>query len=95
MASIDDPAHARTQGANGDMANLARWTGGNLFVATSTPEASGVAHAIVGELRDQYLIAIEPGTKPGWHSVEVRVARKGYIVQARGGYVAGSGRPSS
>ena len=80
---------------NGDLADLARWTGGDLFVATSTPEASNVARAIVGELRDQYLIAIEPGTKPGWHSVEVRVGRKGHTVQARGGYVAGSGRPSS
>jgi len=97
VASIDDPRTHEdgNKALNGDLANLARWTGGNLFVATSTPEASGVAHAIVGELRDQYLIAIEPGTKPGWHSVEVRVARKGYIVQARGGYVAGSGRPSS
>ena len=26
---------------------------------------------LVGELRQQYLIAFEPGTKPGWHPLEV------------------------
>jgi len=97
VPTIDDPRTHEdgNKALNGDLADLARWTGGDLFVATSTPEASNVARAIVGELRDQYLIAIEPGTKPGWHSVEVRVGRKGHTVQARGGYVAGSGRPSS
>jgi Ca-activated chloride channel homolog len=97
VPSIDDPrTHEQGNKAlNGDLADLSRWTGGDLFVATSTQEASAVAHGIVSELRDQYLIAIEPGTKPGWHSVEVRVGRKGHTVQARGGYVAGSGRPGS
>jgi Ca-activated chloride channel family protein len=97
VSSIDDPrTHEEGNKAlNGDLADLSRWTGGELFVATSSQEASGVARAIVSELRDQYLIAIEPGTKPGWHSVEVRVRRKGHTVQARGGYVAGSGRPAS
>ena len=80
---------------NGDLADLARWTGGQLFVATSTSEASNVARALVGELRQQYLIALEPGDKPGWHAVEVRVTRKNCTVQARGGYVAGPRRPVS
>jgi Ca-activated chloride channel homolog len=97
VASIDDPRthEGGNQALNGDLANLAHWTGGDLFVATSTPEASGVARALLAELRDQYLIAIEPGAKAGWHSVEVRVHRKGHTVQARGGYVAGSTRPAS
>jgi VWFA-related protein len=97
VSSIDDPrTHEEGNKAlNGDLADLSRWTGGELFVATTSQEASGVSRAIVSELRDQYLIAVEPGTKPGWHSVEVRVRRKGYTVQARGGYVAGSGRPAS
>jgi Ca-activated chloride channel homolog len=97
VPSIDDPRTHEdgNKALNGDLANLSRWTGGDLFVATTTQEASGVARAIVSELRDQYLIAVEPGAKPGWHSVEVRVGRKGHTVQARGGYVAGSGRPSS
>ena len=97
VSSLDDPRTHEdgNKALNGDLADLARWTGGDLFVATTTPEASLVARSVVGELRDQYLIAVEPGTKPGWHSVEVRVHRKGYTVQARGGYVAGSGRPAS
>ena len=97
VSSIDDPRTHEdgNKALNGDLADLSRWTGGELFVATTSQEASGVARAIVSELRDQYLIAIEPGTKPGWHSVEVRVRRKGHTVQARGGYVAGSGRPAS
>ena len=97
VPSIDDPRNqdGGNRALNGDLADLARWTGGQLFIATSTPEASNVARALVGELREQYLIALEPGDKPGWHSVEIRVARKGCTVQARGGYVAGPRRPAS
>jgi VWFA-related protein len=97
VPSIDDPRTHEdgNKALNGDLADLARWTGGDLFVATTSLEASAVARSIVNELREQYLIAAEPGTKPGWHSVEVRVHRKGCTVQARGGYVAGSGRPAS
>lgn len=97
VGSIDDPRthEGGNKAINGDLADLARWTGGDLFVATTTPEASAVARSVVNELREQYLIAIEPGAKPGWHSVEIRVHRKGHTVQARGGYVAGSVRPAS
>jgi VWFA-related protein len=92
VPSIDDPRdHEDGNGALvGDLADLARWTGGELFVATSTPEASIIARQVVSELRQQYLIAFPPGPKPGWHSIEVRVRRKGFTVQARGGYVAGN-----
>jgi Ca-activated chloride channel homolog len=92
VPSIDDPRvnEDGNQALVGDLADLARWTGGELFVATTTPEASTIARQVVSELRQQYLIAFPPGQKPGWHSVEVRVRRKGYTVQARGGYVAGN-----
>jgi Ca-activated chloride channel family protein len=96
VQSIDDP---RTGGSNqalaGELADLARWTGGQLFVSTSMSEASNVARQITSELRQQYLIAFEPGATPGWHSVEVKVRRKGHTVQARSGYMAGSARPVS
>ena len=92
VPSIDDPRQG--EGGNralaGDLADLARWTGGELFVATSTPEASTIARQVVSELRQQYLIAFPPGQKAGWHSIELRVRRKGYTVQTRGGYVAGN-----
>jgi Ca-activated chloride channel family protein len=96
VQAIDDP---REGGGNqqlaGELADLARWTGGQLFVSTSMSEASAVARQITAELRQQYLIAFEPGATPGWHSVEVQVRRKGHTVQARSGYVAGSARPVS
>jgi Ca-activated chloride channel family protein len=96
VQEIDDP---RQGGGNqqlaGELADLARWTGGQLFVSTSMSEASAVARQITTELRQQYLIAFEPGATPGWHSVEVKVRRKGHTVQARSGYVAGSAGPVS
>jgi Ca-activated chloride channel family protein len=96
VQEIDDPRQGGgNQALAGELADLARWTGGQLFVATSTSEASAIARQVVSELRQQYLIAFEPGTTPGWHSVDVRVGRKGHTVQARGGYVAGPGRPVS
>ena len=96
VQTIDDPRRGGSnQALAGELADLARWTGGQLFVATSTSEASAVARQIVDELRQQYLIAFEPGATPGWHAVDVRVRRKGHTVQARGGYVAGAARPVS
>ena len=96
VQAIDDPRRGGSnQALAGELADLARWTGGQLFVATSTSEASAVARQVVDELRQQYLIAFEPGATPGWHAVDVRVRRKGHTVQARGGYVAGAARPVS
>jgi Ca-activated chloride channel family protein len=96
VPSIDDPRLRADDGTlSGELADLARWTGGQLHVVTSTSEAAIVARHVVDELRQQYLIAFEPGATPGWHSVEVRVRRKGHTVQARSGYVAGPGRPVS
>jgi len=96
VQAIDDPRQGGSnQALAGELADLARWTGGQLFVATSTSEASAVARQIVGELRQQYLIAFEPGATPGWHAVDVHVRRKGHTVQTRSGYVAGAVRPVS
>jgi Ca-activated chloride channel family protein len=95
VQGIDDPRKGNgNQALAGELADLARWTGGQLLLATSTSEASAVARQITTELRQQYLIGFEPGAAPGWHSVDVRVRRKGHTVQARGGYVAGT-RPVS
>jgi Ca-activated chloride channel homolog len=96
VQAIDDPRqNGSKQALAGELADLARWTGGQLLVATSTSEASAVARQVLSELRQQYLIAFEPGATPGWHAVDVRVRRKGHTVQARGGYVAGRRRPVS
>jgi hypothetical protein len=49
----------------------------------------------VRELRQQYLIAFEPGAGAGWHPIEIRTTKKNLTVRARGGYVAGSGTQSN
>lgn len=79
----------------GSLADLARWTGGQLFSTTEPAQSSAAARWILEDLRHQYLIAFEPGSEPGWHPLEVRVKHKDHIVQARSGYVAGPSRPIS
>jgi VWFA-related protein len=85
----------RPTGHQGTLSDLARWTGGQLLSTTNPSESSQASRRVVEELRHQYLIAFEPGKEPGWHPIEVRVRNRDYTVQARGGYVAGSSRPTS
>ena len=73
----------------GDLADLARWTGGEFFVTSATAETGLAARQIVDELRHQYLIAFEPASRPGWHPLEVRARDRHLVVRARGGYTAG------
>jgi Ca-activated chloride channel homolog len=77
------------------LSDLARWTGGQLFSNTAPAHSSIVARRIVDELRNQYLIAFEPGGAPGWHPLEVKVRDRDHSVQARSGYMAGQSRPVS
>ncbi len=79
----------------GDLADLARWTGGELFLSSTPAHTSTAAREIVNELRHQYLIAFEPTGTAGWHSVEVRARRGGLMVRARSGYIAGPGPKDS
>lgn len=72
---------------NGPLGNLARWTGGDIFVATGPAQASQAAQQIVTELRHQYLIAVEPDSRPGWHPIEVRTRQDDLVVRTRSGYV--------
>ena len=79
----------------GDLADLARWTGGEFFV-TSIPEQTGqAARQIVDELRHQYLIAFEPAGRAGWRPLEVRARGRQLVVRARSGYMAGQPRIGS
>ncbi|MGE0124864.1 MAG: VWA domain-containing protein [Vicinamibacterales bacterium] len=76
----------------GTIRELAAWTGGELFYASTPSDTSKVARQIVRELRQQYLIAFEPSTGAGWHPIEIRTTKKNLTVRARGGYVAGGAR---
>ena len=77
------------------LADLARWTGGAMHVASVPAHTSIAIQEIFEELRYQYLITIEPGARPGWHPLEVRTRKKNLVVHSRGGYVAGPSRSGS
>jgi Ca-activated chloride channel family protein len=101
VSSIDDPSAANFATTTepsplvGPLADLAAWTGGQIFVASSPAQRSMVARQIIDELRHQYLIAFESSGKPGWHPLVVRARSKDLSVRARSGYVAGQSRPSA
>ena len=76
------------------LADLARWTGGDMRVA-STGDHIGLSIVdMFEELRHQYLISFEPGEREGWHPLEIRARKNDLIVRARSGYFAGRARPS-
>jgi Ca-activated chloride channel homolog len=101
VPSIDNP-NADTSATTveksalvGTLSNLAYWTGGQVFIASSIVERSMAARQIVDELRHQYLIAFESSAEPGWHPLDVRMRNKELTVRARSGYIAGQSRPIS
>jgi len=77
------------------LTDLAHWTGGNLFFASSPAARSLVARQVVDELRHQYFIAFEAGASPGWHPLIVRTRDRDHNVRARSGYFAGLTSPIS
>jgi hypothetical protein len=86
---------AATPGEVGTVSDLATWTGGALFYASTPAETSRVSRLVIDELRHQYLIAFEPGAGDGWRSLEIRTLNKDYVVRARSGYMAGDARPTT
>jgi len=101
VSPVDDPA-APTAAISpersvftGSLHDLATWTGGRTFVASSIAQRSLVARQIIDELRYQYLIAFESSQTPGWHPLVVRARDKDLTVRARSGYIAGQSRPVS
>jgi Ca-activated chloride channel family protein len=83
----------KVQAAN--LADLARWTGGDIRVASVPAHTSAAIQDLFTELRHQYLITFEPGTRPGWHPLEIRTRKKSLVVHARGGYMVGPKRSGS
>ena len=73
---------------DGPLADLAAWTGGHVFVASTPAARAAAALQIVDELRHQYLIAFSSSGTPGWHPLVVRARNKTLIVRARSGYIA-------
>ena len=93
MSPIDDPREGGTaqEELTGPLPTLARWTGGEMFMASAPAHASVAARQIVEELRHQYVIAFEASNRTsGWRALEVRARDRGLTVRARAGYSSGS-----
>lgn len=76
------------------LADLARWTGGDMRIASMPEHTAAAIVDLFAELRHQYLISFEPGAPDGWHPLEIRARKDDLIVRARSGYMAGRPRPS-
>jgi VWFA-related protein len=93
--SRDDVRTAAEALTTSRLGNLAHWTGGEIFLASTEFGAADAAARILDELRHQYFIGFAPDTsRPGWHPIEVRTRREDLVVRARSGYVA-QDRPDS
>lgn len=90
MAPIDDPRVDVNPAFDvSGLRQLARGTGGDMFIATAPAHANIAARQIVDELRHQYVLAFEASARAGWRPVEVRARNTKYVVRARTGYAAG------
>ena len=76
---LDERLTAEREGELGD---LARWTGGEIFAAVGPASSSLAARQIVEELRHQYLVSFEPGDRPGWHPIVLTTTRKNVVVRS-------------
>src|SRR5688572_13261033 len=74
------------------LADLARWTGGELRVSSLPEHTEEGLRDLFTELRHQYVITFEPGAREGWHPLEIRTTKKNYVVRARSGYMTGPRR---
>jgi hypothetical protein len=77
------------------LADQARWTGGDMRIASVPAHTVEAVRDLFAELRYQYLITFEPGPSPGWHPLEIRTRKKNLIVHARSGYLSGPSRAGS
>jgi VWFA-related protein len=95
MSPVDDPRNPDygTGALSSGLTDLARWTGGDFFFAVSPAHASIAARQIVGEMRNQYMLAFEASSRAGWRALEVRARDREHVVRARSGYTAGGGSP--
>lgn len=82
LDTADEPEPMR-----GPLADLAAWTGGDSLAVRDPETLLSATTQVLGELHHQYVIAFEPGTKPGWHPLIVRARNPGLFVRARSGYV--------
>jgi len=96
VSTVDDPREnddEQRAAAASNLQELARGTGGELFISSAPAHASIAARQIIGELRHQYVLAFEASARAGWRPLEIRTRKDRLTVRARSGY--GGGEPSS
>ena len=85
-----DAAAANPNAAYSPLADLARATGGDFFVANSPALAVTGITRLVDELRHQYLIAFEPTSSHGMRRIEIRTKKADLRVSSRKWYAGGA-----
>jgi VWFA-related protein len=75
-----------------DLRDLAAWSGGGVFVASTPLEAQAAGAALVRDLQHQYVLGIDAAATDEWRRLDVQVRKKGAIVRARSGYFGKSPR---
>ncbi len=97
VASVDDPRESvddpRAAAVASNLQELARGTGGDLFISSAPAHASIAARQVIGELRHQYVLAFEASSRAGWRPLQIRTRKESLTVRARSGY--GGGAPAS
>jgi Ca-activated chloride channel family protein len=81
-----DAAAENPAALNSPLAELARATGGDFFIANSPALAVTGITRLVDELRHQYLIAFEPTTAQGLRRIEIRTRKADLRVSSRKWY---------
>lgn len=68
--------------------DLADASGGDLIRIESTAQLSAAIGRVMDAFRQRYLLSFVPAkvARPGWHTLDVRVKRRGLNVKARTGY---------
>jgi Ca-activated chloride channel family protein len=84
-----DAAAANPKATYSPLADLARATGGDFFVANSPALAVTGITRLVDELRHQYLIAFEPSSSQGMRRIEIRTKKTDLRVSSRKWYAGG------
>ena len=82
--------YSQSQGETAPLRDLARWTGGELFVTSAPAHVSVAARQMVDELRHQYVLAFAASPDKGWKALSVKTKDRDLTVRARSGYTAGS-----
>jgi VWFA-related protein len=90
VSDVDRGDVRGTEAPQGPLRDLARATGGEMFVTSAPAHQSIAARQIVDELRHEYVLAFDAVPASGWRPLDVRTKNKDLIVRARSGYSAGA-----